>query len=307
MSADAATTSMGVYYSTDYVAEGYGVDTREKSALIATSMSVDPIEGVEIVAPQPATAEQVATVHDRAYVEAVRTGRPARTAIKNGLGEWTPGLARSVFAMTGGVIESAVRSFVHQVNSGSLASGLHHAKFDHGAGFCTFNGLVVAARQVLAMGARNVLILDLDAHAGGGTASLIGGVDGVSQLDIAVAAYDTYGSTENARLTISNGEDYLRDIERALASVGPDEMVDLVIYNAGMDPHESCTTGGAKGITTQVLRTREQMVFGWALDRGWPVSFALAGGYSGPRLSRDELVGLHRMTIQAACPASPVA
>ena len=76
--------------------------------------------------------------------------------------------------------------------------------------------------------------------------------------------------------------------------------VDLVIYNAGMDPHERCSTGGAAGITTEVLRKREEMVFTWAREHGYPVSFALAGGYSGGRLSREELVDLHRMTIQAA-------
>jgi len=48
------------------------------------------------------------------------------------------------------------------------------------------------------------------------------------------------------------------------------------------------------------LREREEMVFTWARELNCPVSFTLAGGYSGGRLSREELVDLHRMTIQAA-------
>jgi len=53
-------------------------------------------------------------------------------------------------------------------NTGSLSSGLHHARRTHGAGFCTFNGLALAALtalEVLTAGAQRVLILNLDAHA----------------------------------------------------------------------------------------------------------------------------------------------
>jgi acetoin utilization deacetylase AcuC-like enzyme len=70
-----------------------------------------------------------------------------------------------------------------------------------------------------------------------------------------------------------------------------------------MDPHEDCTTGGAEGITTSVLAQREEMVFGWAKGHEIPVSFALAGGYSGRKLTRAQLVDLHRLTIQEAARA----
>ena len=54
-----------------------------------------------------------------------------------------------------------------------LASGFHHSHADHGEGFCTFNGLVVAAEALRAEGAlARVAVLDLDLHYGNGTASL---------------------------------------------------------------------------------------------------------------------------------------
>jgi hypothetical protein len=43
-----------------------------------------------------------------------------------------------------------------------------------GAGFCTFNGLALAALAALDLGAKRVLVLDLDAHCGGGTHELLG-------------------------------------------------------------------------------------------------------------------------------------
>ncbi len=42
------------------------------------------------------------------------------------------------------------------------------------------------------------------------------------------------------------------------------------------------------------------MVFAWARDQRVPIAFVLAGGYLGPRLDRDGLVALHRLTVEAA-------
>lgn len=73
-----------------------------------------------------------------------------------------------VLATNGGVVAAAISALEHGT-AGSLSSGLHHARRETGEGFCTFNGLAIAAREALSAGARSVLILDLDAHFGGGT------------------------------------------------------------------------------------------------------------------------------------------
>jgi len=59
-------------------------------------------------------------------------------------------------------------------------------------GVCTFNGITLAAHAVLVAGATQVLILDLDAHGGGGTDSIVHEWPGVVQLDIAVSGLDRY-------------------------------------------------------------------------------------------------------------------
>ena len=292
--------NINVYYSPDYLCDGYGVDTREKAGDIATSLHDHPIEGVVLVEPEPVGVDVVTRVHTRRYVNALMVGRPDSLADANGIGEWSTDLRRSVFSMVGGCVESARYSLMHGVNSGSLSSGLHHARAGHGSGFCTLNGLAIAARDALIQGAARVLIVDLDAHGGGGTASLIEGVKGIEQIDVSVNHFDNYEDSDNARIIRSSGESYLSDIDQMLQSVVDPSSIDLVIYNAGMDPHEDCTTGGAEGITTSVLAQREEMVFGWAKEHEIPVSFVLAGGYSGRKLSRAQLVDLHRLTLQAA-------
>lgn len=289
-----------VFYSPAYVAAGHGFDTTRKAAWVADSLAASPLPGVALVEPAPLTFEEVAAVHAPEYVRAVETGEPRALAVSQGLG-WDPGLWPMVLASNGGAVAAALAALDRGV-AGSLSSGLHHAGYAAGSGFCTFNGLVLAARAALAAGARSVLVLDLDAHCGGGTAGLIAGEPRVRQLDVSVSSYDGYPTGDQSRLVLVRpGTDYLKAVRDALADLdrtGP--AFDLCLYNAGMDPCEDCPTGGRDGVTRSVLSERERLVFHWCRARRLPVAFVLAGGYVGPRLDEAGLVGLHRLTLEAA-------
>ena len=289
-----------LYYDPRYFCEGFGIDTREKARAVIESLSNDPIPGVQVSTPTPATYDDLVTVHDSRYVEAILTGSPSDLADSNGLGVWTADLARSVVWSTGGVVSAVERALKCRTNVGSASSGLHHARYASGQGFCTFNGLVVAAKRALEMGAGRVLILDLDAHCGGGTASLIDGVSGIEQVDVSVSSYDSYSPTENSKLTMSSDKTYLHDVVNSLAEIDRAQSFDVLIYNAGMDPHEDCRIGGVSGITTNTLRQREEIVFQWANENGIPVAYVFAGGYQGGRLTPADVVALHRLTVSAA-------
>jgi acetoin utilization deacetylase AcuC-like enzyme len=219
-----------------------------------------------------------------------------------------------VLASNGGVVAAARDALRHGL-AGSLSSGLHHARRGFGAGFCTFNGLVIAAREALAAGAESILILDLDAHCGGGTASLIASEPHIWQADISVDGFDYYddagpghetsgGPERDGRLGlrfVTKSGDYLHEIERGLENVGRRApRFDLCLYNAGMDPFEGCSTGGLRGITQDILATRERLVFEWCRTRVAAVAFVLAGGYVGWGLDADGLVDLHRLTLSGA-------
>ena len=55
-----------------------------------------------------------------------------------------------------------------------LGGGTHHARYDAGSGFCLINDIAVAAIKILSeKHARQIWIIDLDAHKGDGTAELI--------------------------------------------------------------------------------------------------------------------------------------
>jgi len=272
-------------------------DTVRKAALIVDALRDHPVPGVELRDAVPVTATELELVHDPAYVAAVRDGDPGDLAESNGIG-WDDGLFGAVCASTGGVRDAALWAWRNQRHAGAGSSGLHHAKYDRGDGFCTFNGLVVAARAALADGARRVLIIDLDAHCGGGTASLIEHVDGIEQIDVSVNTFDWYVGRPDARLWHTDGSRFLDVVREALDTVESPETIDLVLYNAGVDIHE--LAGGVRNITNATIDDRDRMVFEWANRHQLPVAFVFAGGYSGFGLELHDVIDLHQITIAAA-------
>lgn len=290
-----------IFYNDAYVCSAHSFDTTRKARWVFDGQQEDPNESIQFQSPPSLTAEQVSTVHDPAYVSAVQSGDPRSLAESQGFA-WDPGLWNMVLATNGGVVAAAKAALQSGYEAGSLSSGLHHARRKTGRGFCTFNGLVLAANAALAGGAERVLILDLDAHCGGGTHSLIKDDPRIWQVDVSVDAFDQYDSSDRSTLSlVDSANDYLPTIDRELKRLlRTAPKFDLCLYNAGVDPHERCAIGGLAGIDMGMLANREMIVFEWGLRQRVPIAFVLAGGYVGPDLTQEELVLLHRLTIEAA-------
>lgn len=303
-SASASPTPQGVavFYGPAYVGAAHAFETTRKARWVADSLARAPITGLSLLDNPPLGETELARAHSAEYIEAVRSGMPRSLAESQGF-SWDPGLWPMVLASNGGVLAAARSALEHGV-SGALASGLHHARRDHGAGFCTFNGLAIAAQALQVAGTRRILVLDLDAHCGGGTHSLVAGVDGIRQLDIAVNGFDQYEpAIGNSLDLLDSAADYLPTLQGRLAAL-EGAAFDLCLYNAGMDPHQDCPVGGLPGIDNALIAERERIVFDWCRRRRLPVAFVLAGGYIGPRLDESGLVALHRLTLAAAAGGS---
>ncbi|MEI6567743.1 MAG: hypothetical protein WCR20_13785, partial [Verrucomicrobiota bacterium] len=246
---------MIVYYSADYVAAKYAFDTTRKSAEIMKSLITDPIPGVLIQPPPPLASHQLELAHTAQYIDAVRTGEPEELATSNGFG-WCEKMYQMVRASNGGVVAAAEQALKDRV-SGTLSSGLHHARRDGGGGFCTFNGLAIAALDVIERKlVDRVVIIDFDAHYGNGTEDIIGKRPDIRLIDV------TPGM---------DGKKFLPECASALYSL-EGEQFGLAIYNAGMDPFERCSIGGREGITKETLAVRERLVFEFCHKQRWPVA-----------------------------------
>lgn len=273
-----------VFYSPQYCGASHSFDTTRKAAWIAESLERKPIPGVEVIEPQSLSVGTVAETHSQEYVDAIASGEPWSVASSQGF-RWCRSLLPSVLSSNGGMV-AAVRSALSDGVAGTLSSGMHHARRSAGLGFCTFNGLAIAAKE---SGLDDVLILDLDAHGGGGTASLISGDVRIRQLDIATDPFDTTDDT----FVATNRDDYLARLIWSLDSL--ERIPQLVVYNAGMDVFE----GDCGFLSVNDIAARETIVFQWCHEKSVPIAYAMAGGYTGAT-TREELVALHRCTIRAA-------
>ena len=279
-----------VFYSDDY-AVGEGLETVTKSKLLAQMIKEGRVPRVELVAPKIATEEELEAIHSREYVASVLSGAIESIAA----GTWSKKLVKSILATTGGM-RDATNEALRNGRSGSFSSGLHHARTNAGMGFCTFNGLALAALEALKK-VKSVGILDLDAHCGGGTADILKSNKRVRLADVSVCSYDSWTPTAKSRhfiQVVDKPKTYLATVEEALKSL---EGVEFLIYNAGMDTHERA--GGLKGITLEIIQEREMRVVEWARAQNVPIVFALAGGYTWSGLTLKEVAELHLETVRA--------
>ena len=279
-----------VFYSEDY-AVGEGLETVTKSKLLAKMITDGKVSGVELVAPKLATEEELLLIHSPEYVEGVMSGKLMNLAA----GVWSKKLLKSILATTGGMRDATIEA-LRNGRSGSFSSGLHHARADAGMGFCTFNGLALAALEALKK-VKSVGILDLDAHCGGGTANILKTNKRVRLADVSVCSYDSWTPTAKSRHfieVVDKPKSYLSSVSKALKTL---EGVEFLIYNAGMDTHEKA--GGMSGITLDVIKEREALVVEWAQERKVPIVFALAGGYTWSGLTLKEVAELHLETVRA--------
>ena len=279
-----------IFYSDDYAVDER-LETVSKSKLLAEMITAGAVPGVELVAPKLATKAELLRIHSLEYVHSVLTGGLKYLAA----GFWSKELLQSILATTGGMRDAVFEAF-RNGRSGSLSSGLHHASTNNGKGFCTLNGLALAALVALEK-VGEVGILDLDAHCGGGTADILKKNKKVRLADVSVCSYDAWTPIAKSRHffeVVDRPGRYIAKVREALKAL---EGVEFLIYNAGMDTHEKA--GGLDGITLDIIKEREALVVEWARERNVPIIFALAGGYTWSGLTLKEVAELHLETVKA--------
>lgn len=283
---------MKVFYNSEYVASDYSFDTTRKSQRIYESLQLNPIQDVEIEDPSDDfynAVEIIGQIHTKDYIKAVKTGTPKNLAESNGF-DWDEKIFQMAVSHSAGLIAAAREALLNNTVAGSLSSGLHHASRSSGAGFCTFNGLTAAAMYAKSIGADKTLILDYDAHAGGGTWNIMQKVlPETVQVDVTVSPFDIYSPDGDSRLDIVKSSTYSTSIGESLGYAATLGEFDLIIYNAGMDPLNS-------GVSLQHIREREDAVREFIGDT--PAIFALAGGYTWGNRQIEEVVDWHRLTLE---------
>jgi acetoin utilization deacetylase AcuC-like enzyme len=297
------------FYDRGYAAPiGKHVMPITKFSMVAEALRDEP--RVRLERPRPVTEEDLLRVHTRAYVDAVRTGEP-RALAESQKFPWSPELYPSVCLTSGGCLAAARRAREDGV-AAAIVSGFHHAHADHGEGFCTFNGLVVAIDAMIASGEiRSAAVLDMDLHYGNGTASLARSRPHLFNLSIYgndYAANTAYRDVTELRhedgpnhrsIALAAGARraaMMAAMEEGLALLLEAGRPDLLIYQAGADPYRE-DPYSPLDLDHDDLRARDRRAFAFAREHGLPIAWVLAGGYTE---DTAKVVRVHLNTFAAA-------
>jgi acetoin utilization deacetylase AcuC-like enzyme len=259
-----------------------------KPRLVVADWSKRFGSALEFCSFEPATEKQIARAHHADYVKGVLDGSCA-----NGFGNCDLAVAASLPYTSGSIVAAAEYAVVHREVVCSPTSGFHHAGFSEAGGYCTFNGLMVAALALKDAGLVNrVAILDCDAHYGNGTDSIIRalGVDWIEHHTQGNAFWDVASAAHGA---------YERWLDAAIAKC---RSCDLVLYQAGADPHINDPLGGI--LSTEQMSARDRTVFQQLGHL--PMVWNLAGGYQVVRGETEAeriepVLALHRETARLHC------
>lgn len=233
---------------------------------------------IEERTPGPVSTAELCLAHDEKFVHGVLAGR-----IPSGFGNRSPEVAASLPYTSGAMLAAAREALRNGTVAIAPCSGFHQAGFRASGGFCTFNGLLVAAQVLKAAGeARRVGILDFDQHYGEGTDDIIQRLD-LDYIDHYSAGHE-WGRPHQA-------DEFLAAIPDIMACMAG---CDLILYQAGADPHVDDPLGG--WLTTDQLTERDRIVFETARAMRVPVAWNIAGGHQRPL---RKVLDIHDNTLRA--------
>jgi acetoin utilization deacetylase AcuC-like enzyme len=250
----------------------------------------------EFVEAREASLDELAAVHDRAYVEDVRR------LCESGETRWLD--ADTVCAPTSWTAALlAAGAAIGAVEAGGFALARppgHHALPGRAMGFCLFGNVAVAARFAQReLGLARVAILDWDVHHGNGTQEIFWSDDSV--LFVSLHQWPFYpgsGGPGEGNATVVNvplpagtrDEEFVEAYERTAEPALRAFEADVLLVSAGFDAAAEDPVGGMD-LTADAFRELGARTAGVAPR----IALVLEGGYA-----VDALPGLVRAAAEGA-------
>jgi len=209
---------------------------------------------IVLVAPQPASREDLLRIHDEGYVDLIfglaKEGKPFdfETPV-------SAEILEAALLITGGAIECGKAVYEGKAKRAiSLGGGYHHAGRNYGGGFCLFNDVAVLVEHLRAKhGVRRFLILDYDVHFGNGTSDIYYRDPTVLYISLHQDPTTIYpgtgfawqigedrgeGCNVNVPLSPGTGDNtYLYALNELFVPLAEEFKPEIIIANGGSDPH----------------------------------------------------------------------
>jgi histone deacetylase 11 len=257
----------------------------------------------DFVRPRPVSRRDLLRVHTEGYLRSLRSPEALAGILEVPVVRRLPGwvidwrILRPMRLATGGTLLACRLALEHGIAI-NLGGGYHHAASAWGGGFCVYADVPLAARILHDEGkVGRVLVVDLDAHQGNGTAAVFHRWPWASILDLYERdIFPSRKEPEDYPLPVGpglTGDEYLGIVREALPEALDAVRPDLVVYNAGSDPFEGDPLARYR-LTEGELAERDLLVVSTVRERGIPVAMVLSGGYSAGswRIHTDAIEGI---------------
>lgn len=251
--------------------------------------------------PQIASKDLLSCVHTEDYLNNFINGKIEEKEQRRTGFPWSEGIVRRCRYETGGTVLAAEVALQRGLAC-STAGGTHHAFPSYGSGFCLLNDLAVAAKFLLDSSStkRKVLIVDLDVHQGDGTAFIFSEEPSVFTFSVHCGKnFPLRKQQSDLDVSVEDGledKEYLSNVEAHLPWLLETFRPDLVLYDAGVDPHWEDELGRLR-LTDNGLYQRDLYVMKTVVGRGIPIATVIGGGYS---RDIDKLALRHSIVHRAA-------
>ena len=230
-----------------------GHPERPERAHVFDAVASKWAESGEVVAtPRPASSDELAAVHDVAYLEQIASlaGRPAMLDSDTFMSPDSGEIARLA---AGAAVQAAEHAFDRKTSAVALVRPPgHHAERDRAMGFCLYNNIAVAAAVMRSRGVGRIAVVDIDVHHGNGTQAMF--YEQPDVLYVSTHQYPFYPGTGAAEETgAGDGEGFTVNVPMDAGATDADyeivhrEIVlpvleefrpELVLISGGFDAHE---------------------------------------------------------------------
>lgn len=257
----------------------------------------------DFVRPSPVSRSDLLWVHNEDYLRSIRRpdvlARILEVPIVARLPAWAIDwrILRPMRYATGGTILTCRLALEHGL-AVNLGGGYHHAASAWGGGFCVYADVPLAVKILHDEGkVGRVLVVDLDAQQGNGTATVFQGWNWASIYDLYERdIFPARKEPEDFPLPVGpglTGGEYLGIVRDTLPGALDAARPDLVVYNAGSDPYAGDPLAGFR-LSAGDLAERDLLVAMEVRDRGVPLAMVLSGGYSSEswKIHADAIEGI---------------
>ncbi len=254
----------------------------------------------EIIEVRAADIHHLQRVHEPGYIRKIESGLLDR---KEQLRLGLP-LSPQLFRRSATEVEATRLACHAALTEGvgvCLAGGTHHAFREHGEGYCVFNDVAIAIRDIQDKQPNiKIMVVDTDAHQGNGTASLLAADPRVFTYSIHVGRnYPTKkisSSLDIETVRYVEGEMYLQQLFLSLAGALDSFAPDLVIWISGADNHRNDRFGQMQ-LSLKDIQRRDEVLLSAFIKNRIPVAVLYGGGYN---RQPEFTAKLHRNTIATA-------